>query len=232
MELRSRAICNASLLSCSSSGRRAAGTFSVPSYVQDHGFREAPPREYLLTNYIQRGHPDAVKVVIAAFTAFFESADPSFAPYVPATSTSSTNQIHPVFAPSNHGGADQSAIAAFDFSSFIAPSTSGSASVSLSTEQPPPPSTASDARSVRAESEETPLTPSSQNSREPPRQHPQHPAPCPSQDPSKRNHRARVAVGKRRREPSASQDSSKKGKRPDLAAASAAESSSSYEAET
>ncbi|CAD6925548.1 unnamed protein product, partial [Tilletia laevis] len=145
------------------------------------------------TNYIQLGHPDAVKVVIAAFTAFFESADPSsgtlmpsastsafeFAPYVPATSTSPMNQIIPVSAPSNNGGADQSGIAAFDFSNFMAPSTSGSASMSLPTDQPPhtsPPSTASVARSVRAESEETPLTPSSQNSREsrvPPRQHPE-----------------------------------------------------------
>ncbi|CAD6889411.1 unnamed protein product [Tilletia controversa] len=36
-----------------------------------------PPWEYLLNNYIQRGHTDEVKVVIAAFTAFFESANQS-----------------------------------------------------------------------------------------------------------------------------------------------------------
>ncbi|KAE8179467.1 hypothetical protein CF335_g9579, partial [Tilletia laevis] len=237
------------MFSSPTSGRRTTGTVSVPRYVQNHRFRQAPPWKYLLTSYIQRGHPDAVKVVIAAFTAFFESADPSsgtlrpsastsafeFASYMPATSTSPMNQIMPVSAPSNIGGADQSGIAAFDFSSFMAPSTSGSASVSLSTDQPPhtspPPSTASETRSVRAESEKTPLTPSSQNSRKgraPPRQHLQHPEPSPSQDPSKRHNRARGAIQKRRLEPSASQESSKKkGKRADPAAASAAESSSS-----
>ncbi|CAD6923873.1 unnamed protein product [Tilletia controversa] len=188
---------------------------------------QAPPWKYLLTNYIQRGHPDAVKVVIAAFTAFFESADPSsgtlmpsastsafeFAPYVPATSTSPMNQIIPVSAPSNNGGADQSGIAAFDFSNFMAPSTSGSASMSLPTNQPPhtsPPSTASVARSG------SPKAASGTQSA------------SPSQDPSKRHNRGRGAVQKRRLEPRASQESSKKkGKRADPAAASAAESSSS-----
>ncbi|CAD6946509.1 unnamed protein product [Tilletia caries] len=175
------------------------------------------------TNYIQRGHPDAVKVVIAAFTAFFESADPSsgtlmpsastsafeFAPYVPATSTSPMNQIIPVSAPSNNGGADQSGIAAFDFSNFMAPSTSGSASMSLPTNQPPhtsPPSTASGSPKAASGTQSA----------------------SPSQDPSKRHNRGRGAVQKRRLEPRASQESSKKkGKRADPAAASAAESSSS-----
>ncbi|CAD7062713.1 unnamed protein product, partial [Tilletia caries] len=134
----------------------------------------------------------------SASTSAFE-----FAPYVPATSTSPMNQIIPVSAPSNNGGADQSGIAAFDFSNFMAPSTSGSASMSLPTNQPPhtsPPSTASVARSSAS----------------------------PSQDPSKRHNRGRGAVQKRRLEPRASQESSKKkGKRADPAAASAAESSSS-----